>query len=175
MDAGITPPDDDGNETSEADYEEEDNDDADNEDNDDGDNAAGTDVEETGNDGDDGEKSDNEMGGGEENDAEGDKENEGKEAAGGSGMYEMIREEEEALDRNGGTSTLQYQINLISFLFFIYRSIDTKLKVQIQERQEFSHADTVDVRQASTRRSRQRRQWRAGHVCSRGERGRRQL
>ena len=147
LDAGIAPPDDNGNETSEADYEkeEEDHNDADNEDIDDGDNAAGTDAEVTGDDGDDGEKSDNEMGGGEENDAEGDKENEGKEAAGGSGMYEMIREEEEALDRNGGTSTLQYQINLISFLFFIYRSIDTKLKVQIQERQEFSHANAANV------------------------------
>ena len=53
----------------------------------------------------------------------------GKEAAGGDGMYEMIREEEEALDRNGGTSTLQYQINLITFLFIIYRNNDAKLKV----------------------------------------------
>ena len=160
LDAGIAPPDDNGNETSEADYEkeEEENDDADNEDNDDGDNAAGTDAEEAGNDGDDGEKSDNEMDGGEEED-------EGKEAAGGNGVYEMIRKEEEALDRNGGTSTLHYYINLITFLFFIYRSVDTKLKVQIQERQEFSHTDSAGVRRAPTRRSRQRRQWRAGHVC----------
>ena len=120
LDAGIAPPDDNGNETSEADYEEEDNDDADNEDNDDGDNAAGSEAEETGNDGDDGEKSDNEMDGGEEeNGAEGDEENEGKEAAGGNGIYEMIRKEEEALDRNGGTSTLHYQINLITFYFYL--------------------------------------------------------
>ena len=131
MDAGIAPPDDIDNETSEADYEEEGNDDADNEDNDDGGNAAGTDAEETGDDGDDGEKSDNEMGGGEEeNGAEGDGEDEGKETAGGNvDIYEMIRKEEEALDRNGGTSTLQYQINLITFLFIIYRNNDAKLKV----------------------------------------------
>ena len=81
-------------------------------------------AEEAGNDGDDGEKSDNEMDGGEEED-------EGKETAGGNGVYGMIRKEEEALDRNGGTSTLHYYINLITFLFFIYRSVDTKLKVQI--------------------------------------------
>ena len=112
LDAGIAPPDDNGNETSEADYEkeEEDHNDADNEDIDDGDNAAGTDAEVTGDDGDDGEKSDNEMGGGEEeNGAEGDGEDEGKETAGGNvDIYEMIRKEEEALDRDGGTSTLQY-------------------------------------------------------------------
>ena len=111
LDAGIAPPDDNGNETSEADYEkeEEDHNDADNEDIDDGGNAAGTDAEETGDDGDNGEKSDNEMGGGEEeNGAEGDGEDEGKETAGGNDIYEMIRKEEEALDRDGGTSTLQY-------------------------------------------------------------------
>ena len=122
LDAGIAPPDDNGNETSEADYEkeEEDHNDADNEDIDDGDNAAGTDAEVTGDDGDDGEKSDNEMGGGEEeNGAEGDGEDEGKETAGGNDIYEMIRKEEEALDRNGGTSTLHYQINLITFYFYL--------------------------------------------------------
>ena len=49
------------------------------------------------------------MGGGEEeNGAEGDGEDEGKETAGGNDIYEMIRKEEEALDRDGGTSTLQY-------------------------------------------------------------------
>ena len=114
LDAGIAPPDDNGNETSEADYEkeEEDHNDADNEDIDDGDNAAGTDAEVTGDDGDDGEKSDNEMDGGEEED-------EGKETAGGNDIYEMIRKEEEALDRNGGTSTLHYQINLITFYFYL--------------------------------------------------------
>ena len=115
MDAGIAPPDDNGDETSEADYE---NSDADNEDNDDDDDVANkhaegeedvrADREKSG------EMTDNER---EENEDEGGEGGNGGEET-GENIYRMIRHEENVTDDDRGILTL-YATKSTKFIIFI--------------------------------------------------------
>ena len=115
LDAGIAPPDDNGDETSEADYE---NSDADNEDNDDDDDVANkhaegeedvrADREKSG------EMTDNER---EENEDEGGEGGNGGEET-GENIYRMIRHEENVTDDDRGILTL-YATKSTKFIIFI--------------------------------------------------------